>query len=393
MKVAVVGGGPAGSEVAAGLAKGGAETFLFDSSFDREKPCGGGAPWRCESEFPHLISEDIPCTTIRRVLFEAPSRAVAVVELPHPLRIFSRRTLDSRLAARAARAGATLVEEKVVSVGVLPGAGATPGEDRPRHRLRLRTASGREETFDHIVGADGARSVVRRMLASPFPAGDLTQTVGCYLHGRTDDTARISFAEGLNGYLWSFPRTDHLAVGACAPLQSIAASDLGTILRSFLERLGLGLDLPPLPFCSALVPTLSPEGLAANRIAGEGWSLVGDAGGLVDPLTREGLHSAMKSASLAAEALLQEHPGAYAGRLQALFGEEMRWASSRRDRFFDPETTERLVRILDGSHAVRAVMADLVAGRQRYLTLKRRLLRKAVPAAFQIAWRHVLGAV
>jgi len=71
----------------------------------------------------------------------------------------------------------------------------------------------------------------------------------------------------------------------------------------------------------------------------------------------------------------------------------MRWASSRRDRFFDPETTERLVRILDGSHAVRAVMADLVAGRQRYLTLKRRLLRKAVPAAFQIAWRHVLGAV
>jgi hypothetical protein len=71
----------------------------------------------------------------------------------------------------------------------------------------------------------------------------------------------------------------------------------------------------------------------------------------------------------------------------------MRWASSRRDRFFDLETTERLVRILDGSHAVRAIMADLVAGRQRYLTLKRRLLRKAVPAAFQMAWKGLLAGL
>ena len=370
MRIAVIGGGPAGAEAASRLAAGGAQTILFDPSFDREKPCGGGIPWRGLQEFDGLLGEGIPAADIHHVHFEGPSGGSASIKLPAPLRVFSRRTLDSHWAERAGRCGAMLRREKIVSV--------SRGD-----RFLLRTASGDQQVFDFVVGADGARSLMRATFARPFAPEDLSQAVGYYVPGRTDDTLRLAFREDLHGYLWSFPRLDHLAVGACAPLAPRSAARLRAAVERYLLRLDPGLDPSALPYYSALIPCLSSASQARDCKAGPGWCLVGDAAGAVDPLTREGIYYGLKSAALAAGAILRGRPEEYPDDWQAACGGELRWASQRSERFFEPELTDRLVRLLGASAAVRKVMVDLVLGRQSYLTLKRRLLASAPAAAIE----------
>ena len=88
-------------------------------------------------------------------------------------------------------------------------------------------------------------------------------------------------------------------------------------------RAGGGLDSsgnigaagPRLTRYSWPIPSLSEADLGRRRPAGDGWLLVGDAAGLVDPITREGIYYALASAELAATSLLKDGAGArYAGQ-------------------------------------------------------------------------------
>ena len=118
----------------------------------------------------------------------------------------------------------------------------------------------------------------------------------------------IRFDARIAGYLWIFPRTDHLAVGACGSLGQGAAETLWQAARDLPATLDV--DGSGLPRYSALIPTLGPDALRANVVAGPGWSLVGDAAGTVDPLTREGIRHAIRSADLLGDAFEAGSPGA-----------------------------------------------------------------------------------
>src|SRR5262249_36349805 len=300
MRIAVVGAGPSGSRAAAGLAALGHEVALIDRSFDREKPCGGGVPAaglrslcvgsvRARADRPPTAVAPIPVSRpaeglcVRTLALAAPSGASASMPLRGPLTIFSRRRLDRALLGAAEAAGARLVPGSVTGI-------ALTGEGRWSVRLE----GGGLVEADHLVGADGARSLVRRVLGSPFGSEDLTQAVGWYVPGRTTDVVTIGFDARIDGYLWIFPRPDHLAVGACAPLREGAAGTLWQAARDLLRE-SLGVTDVGLPRYSALIPTLGVASLGAHRVAGEGWSLVGDAAGTVDPLTREGIRHGIES--------------------------------------------------------------------------------------------------
>jgi flavin-dependent dehydrogenase len=104
--------------------------------------------------------------------------------------------------------------------------------------------------------------------------------------------------------------------------------------------------------------------------------LIGDAGGLVDPITREGIFFALASGEAAADSLDAADPGpAYAARIRESIHHELRRAARLKTRFFERRFTALLVRALQRSPRIRAVMADLVAGEQPYRGLRRRLLR------------------
>jgi len=407
MRIAVVGAGPSGSRAAAGLASLGHHVSLVDGSFDREKPCGGGIPAvglsslfedracaapdgasgrkasrRRSGGEPIAASGDSGASDGFRVTslaLEGPARARAFVSLPRPLAIFSRRRLDRALLARAGAAGAHLVEARVTGVAREGGGG-----------WRLRLADGDDLEADHVVGADGARSAVRREMAAPFEARDLSQAVGWYVPGRSTDVLTIRFDERIDGYLWIFPRSDHLAVGACAPLREGIAEELWRTGRDLLRET-LGISDDGLPRYSALIPTLSEPSLDTHRVAGDGWSLVGDAAGTVDPLTREGIRHGIESSDLLVRAFAGGDPDRYPGLWSERFEAGFRWASSRRARFFDPSLTERFVRYVAASRSVRAVLSDLVLGEQDYLTLRRRLVRSVLPVGADLLVARARG--
>jgi flavin-dependent dehydrogenase len=97
----------------------------------------------------------------------------------------------------------------------------------------------------------------------------------------------------------------------------------------------------------------------------------------VDPITREGIFFALRSADFAADALLGAHSAAerYCDRVRSDIYSELRRAARLKARFFKPHFIDLLVSALSRSARIRAVMADLVAGQQTYAGLRRRLLR------------------
>jgi flavin-dependent dehydrogenase len=370
MRVAVVGGGPAGALLAFHLARDGAQATIFDASHPREKPCGGGVTAKALALLPQAPSTDpLPARWVDECRFESGRGEGVDVALPTPVAIASRRELDAWLLRRATEAGARHVSERVVEVGA----------DR-----RLRTASGRAESFDLAVGADGASSLVRRTFLGSTPVRRLTMAAGWFARGTAPMLVR--FVPGISGYLWLFPRRDHVGVGICAPLTWTPTRQMLARLESEAAR-----EFPALLELESeryahIIPSPSTDPRSITEIAGDGWALVGDAAALADPITGEGIYYALRSAALLAETLrLEGSPTRYPERALEDFGRDLIKAAALRERFYAPGFAGRMIRYGARSRAIRDVLADLVLGQQGYVGLKRRLLR----AAPRFAWESV----
>jgi flavin-dependent dehydrogenase len=136
------------------------------------------------------------------------------------------------------------------------------------------------------------------------------------------------------------------------------------------------------------IPSLTVPSLQRERPSGDGWLLLGDAAGLVDPITREGIFFALQSAAFAAESLLsgRQPSRSYEEQLRGEVYPELVRAARLKARFFRPAFISLLLRALDGSAAIREVMADLVAGEQSYGSLRKRLL---TTLEFRLMWELV----
>jgi flavin-dependent dehydrogenase len=135
-----------------------------------------------------------------------------------------------------------------------------------------------------------------------------------------------------------------------------------------------------------MLPSLEPSGWRSNRVAGPGWLAVGDAGGLVDPITGEGLYYAMRSGDLASRVVIDDAHGlaekaaAYRAALAREFSHDLEFAAAlaRRvymGRFLFRTVPQRMVEFMQRSPLFRDLMQDLFAGTQPYLDLRSRLLR------------------
>jgi flavin-dependent dehydrogenase len=121
-------------------------------------------------------------------------------------------------------------------------------------------------------------------------------------------------------------------------------------------------------------------------VAGHGWLAVGDAGGLVDPVTGEGLYYALRSADLASQVVLSDaqapadKPRAYRAWLMRDFILDLALGAGLAKRLFlgkllFESVPERMIQLMRRSERFSILMQDLFAGTQNYLTLKSRLLR------------------
>lgn len=378
----IVGAGPAGASAAFELARRGARVRLFDHTHPREKPCGGGLTRRAlgltGGAFPPAADATI---IVRGATFEHAASSSDPYTVTFPLHaagaadstliITDRTRFDQRLLQRACDAGAELVAERVLDVHA------------SKQDAEIRTAAA---TYRGalVIGADGANSLVRRRVFRPFRRDQLSIATGYFAHGIRHDHIRISCVGAPPGYIWSFPRTDHLAVGVCAQADAgYSSTALRALTGRWLEARGLAAGAR-LERYAWPIPSLSEPDWERERAVGPGWMLLGDAAGLVDPLTREGIFFALQSGVWAAEALAAGAPALYTVRLQDTILPELRRAARLRGTFFHPRFTRLMVDALAGSRRVREVMIEIMGGTQTYRGLKRRLLRTF---EFGLAWR------
>jgi geranylgeranyl reductase family protein len=378
--IAIVGAGPSGAWTAWRLATNGVRVLLFDPSHPREKPCGGGVTGRALSLVRAALVTNPPAVPIRTVRFHdgrgAVSAAVPLALDGRDLSVCSRRAFDGALLDAARDAGATFVAERIAGI------------ERSAGGFELHAASRQRYFVEHVVGADGPNGLVRRRMSRRFERAELSIATGFFAHGVTSEEVVVAFVDTPPGYIWSFPRPDHLAIGICAQADAdVTPEALRGHLRRWMTKTQLVPAMTELEPYSWPIPSLTARHLRSLEIAGPGWLLVGDAAGLVDPITREGIFFALRSADLAADALLSmvgAPEAQYDDRVRREILPELARAARLKSEFFRPQFTRLLVHAVASSPAVSRIMAGLIAGTQTYAGLKWRLLSTL---EWQLAWR------
>jgi flavin-dependent dehydrogenase len=372
--IAIVGGGPAGALAGALLAADGRDVVLFDETLAWEKPCGGGLTHKALQRYPFLAdaggeSNPVESNPVQQCELISPSGRRVRLHLRHPVAIFSRLALNRLLLERARRSGVELHQERVTRV-------ARIGEDwqlvTPQHEYRA----------SYVMLAAGARNTFRSQFLSPISPHDLMVTAGYFIPGRSS-LMQIQFLKGITGYLWVFPRVDHVSAGIAGKMGETSTLELRRTLEHWLEAEWLkehGLRLNGARFYSHILPSLRPQTFETLEVCGKDWAMIGDSAGLVDPITGEGLYYALRSAELCAGALLAGRPEDYRALLEEEVLPELKLAARVSERFyrgqvFGDSVLEQMVSLTARSASFCDLMSDLFAGIQGYRDLRARLYR------------------
>src|SRR3954451_19179677 len=115
-RVAILGGGPAGSLAAERLSEAGADTIVIDEKLAWEKPCGGGLTYKAYSQYPFLIENDTPKRLVRKTYLSTSRTGSVKLALTKPLVIYSRFELNQMLLRRAEAAGAQIEKTRVLDI-------------------------------------------------------------------------------------------------------------------------------------------------------------------------------------------------------------------------------------------------------------------------------------
>jgi flavin-dependent dehydrogenase len=359
--IAIVGGGPAGALCGERLANHGFQVTIFDERLAWEKPCGGGLTHKAIEAYPFLLDGPHPKKIVHAAELISGGGHRARFEMRHPIVIYARKVLNGLLLDRAIAAGCTPVRSRVTSV------------DTDGGQVRL-MAGGEERQSDFVVLAAGARN---QLLPETTALGaiDLEMTLG-YFVPTEEDIIKVKFLKEFEGYLWSFPRADHLSVGICAKMGQNPTHQLRRHLDDFVQEESICMD--GAQFYSHVLPSPEAQTIRGRRIVGKNWAMAGDAAACVDPLTGEGLYYALRSGDLLAQALMEGQPQAYPERLRAAFSADLEFAANIarrifRGNFLGEAITTRMVQLLKHSPAARALIGEVFSGSQEYRGLKQRL--------------------
>lgn len=285
----IVGAGPAGSTAAYELASKGMSVVLLDRAvFPRPKLCAGGVTMKTARSLPFDISPAVE-RSIYGIEFTLNfGRRVSRRSDTPFMYTVTREKFDHLLMEKARCAGATVCEG--IRVSGVDLSGSTPVVVTPSRNFHAHV----------VIGADGAGSRVARsagLSLSSMP-GVAVQCDHLYTDGgdHNDDIVKVDWGTIPTGYAWAFPKSNgwSIGTGAIKPLTSL--------LGRYLWKYGNSDECFPRASNKPrghLLTQRNPH----DRIHNGPVLLVGDAAGLVDTLTGEGIYYAIRSGQLAAEAI------------------------------------------------------------------------------------------
>jgi geranylgeranyl reductase family protein len=369
-EIIIIGAGPGGSSAARAGALAGVCPLLVerDDCPGAKNACGGfaGYAFRRRLELP---DEVVDCVLSRTLLSIDGQQHVYGGRRPHYIS-FIRPRFDSHLARRAVDSGAELLTS--TRVKVLDAAARRLG------MRDLRTGAEREVEADVLIFADGPRTLATDAFGIGHRPGPRTRTSVFFdLDGAWGDgtTSEIVLSTAYTrSYFWLFPKRDGVRVGVGGSLKG-GPSPLHSRLTDFIEQRddlrgrairGKGAGLVPFD--------------VSRELVADGAMVVGDAGGLVNPMTGGGIAFAIVSGEIAgrvaAEAVLARRTDrAFLGRYPRQFHrtphhlwlEAMGWWRRRLERRppdEQPQAYARMLRqYLSFFHRAR-VLADRVLGSQ-----------------------------
>jgi len=288
----IAGAGPAGTSCARRAAELGLSVLVFEKeSFPRPKPCGAGLTSKTlrwfGDELASVIHDEV--SVVRLVV----SRGVEITWQGGGIVVAttSRRELDQLLAVRATEAGARIEFGVRVESVETTDTGASVVAGGHTHHAR------------HLVAADGPEGVARRACGMPR----IRLAGGIYVHAFPDQAGELDpyrgelvfdYTEHRRGYGWVFPKRDHLNVGVYG--KGLRKGGIRQSLRTLLDSLGLSGWRAEGPFAFPVPCSTGAEHLSHGRIL-----FAGDAAGLADPITGEGISYAIASGRIAAESIAE----------------------------------------------------------------------------------------
>ena len=292
--VIVVGGGPAGGTAAYFLGRAGRRVLVLEKeTLPRYKACGGGLSAHVLEQFPFSFDAVVE-SKVKAFSYAFGSEIITIPLHEQSVRMVMRDDFDDYLLKHA---------QAEIRQGV-----AVSAVEESADGVIVETAEGERIEGSYLVAADGANSVVARSVGlrrKKVMAGaiEVEAVVPAEVFARYANQQLFIFGEVATGYLWIFPKSDHLSIGIGALHPK--PGELQTTLKRVMTRYGISIKGQPQK--GHPIPIYDHrEPISTHRIL-----LVGDAAGLVDPFSGEGIRFAIKSGRLAAEAILDGNPQRY----------------------------------------------------------------------------------
>jgi len=358
--VAVIGSGPSGTIAAQRLSSRGLKVILFEKAgLPRYKTCGGGIVKRITDYLPAGIFSVFEKEYNHVLIVDEPAGFNYKLERNYPVVYMTmRERFDSILLDHAVSSGITLKSNcKVFDI--------IPENDC----IVLDTASGIFKAL-FVLGADGAQGITLKKSGLNISRKNLPAIeYEIYVSDKDlEDNNSVIFDFGSvpGGYAWVFPKEDHLSVGAGIFSLKSKTKNLPSYLHGYINKLNF----------REIIKTerhgyYIPVSLADNRISSDRIMLLGDAAALADPLTAEGISSAVLSGKLASDAIIEENLDprktslSYNNKIEKQLYNNLR-ASRLLSRVFYQYPALRIFLVKKYGVRLSEIIADIITGKRNY---------------------------
>ena len=388
--VTVVGAGPAGSTTAKFLAEKGVKVLLIDKDrFPRDKPCGGGIPLRTLKRFRYLREEDdlIDSYSYGGYAYSPSLKYRVELQKNEPLlAMVIRKKFDHGLVKLAVNSGAVFIDNRSAEdIKIL------------RDKTRVTLNNGEHIESQIVIGADGIWSNIakksgmiqnrRNICICIFQEYQMSKEI----LDRFFTEKRLGYLhfniQGICGYGWVFPKKERINIGVAEFQHAVKnrlkkkmnLKEVYTMYIKILRKTGVIPDnIKVEEVKGAALPIYPAKKICSNRIV-----LCGDAAGLANPATGEGIYYAMSSGKIAADVVTKsletgDTSAKFLSRYQQIwekdFGREMKILFRISKRRWGRKN-EKIFRLIESDKKTTDMLYDIIIGQSNIMGYRWKMIQ------------------